>query len=79
MNQKGLVFNYILNTAVRTYLTAGKHTSGLDNPEEKVGTATPVYLSYNTHCVQQYCKPKLSRQSETRPYTLGKKQTKLAI
>ena len=71
MNQKGLVFNDILNTAVRTYLTACKHTSGLDNPDKKVGTATPVYLSYNTHCVQQYCKPKLSRQSETRPYTLG--------
>ena len=69
MNQKGLVFNDILNTAVRTYLTACKHTSGLDNPDKKVGTATPVYLPYNTHCVQQYCKLKLSRQRETRPYT----------
>ena len=69
MNQKGLVFNDILNTAVRTYLTACKHTSGLDNPDKKVGTATPIYLSYNTHCVQQYCKPKLCRQSETRLYT----------
>ena len=70
MNQKGLVFNNILNTAVITYLAACKHTSGLDNPSRKVGTATLVYLSYNTYCVQQYCKPKLSRQSETWPYTL---------
>ena len=45
MSQKGLVFNYIFNTAVITYLAACKHTSGLDNPERKVGTEIPVYLS----------------------------------
>ena len=45
MNKKGLVFNYILNTAVITYLAACKHTSGLDNPGNKVGTLIPIYLS----------------------------------
>ena len=45
MNQKGLVLNYILNTAVITHLAACKHISGLDNPGNKVGNLTPIYLS----------------------------------
>ena len=42
---KRLVVNYTLNIAAITHLTACKHTPGLDNPGDKVGTSIPVYLS----------------------------------
>ena len=67
MNQKRLVLNYVLDIPVITHLPACKHTSGLYNPGNKVGTSIPVYESqerrlYSTSTANQ----SLSRQSETR-------------
>ena len=42
--QKRLTLNHVFNIAVITHLAACQRISGLDNPGNKGGTLTPVYL-----------------------------------
>ena len=43
LSHQRLVLNYILDVTIIAYLQAFKYTSGLCNPDNKVGTSIPVY------------------------------------